>query len=404
MNTPAELVPTDLIAVKAAEYQNLPGMILGLDGWILRSVPPGLRTQFLAGYEKLLRVVFHPDRYQDNDKKQSRLVYLQSVNEAVRYMLSDEFAYETTTDTVPTRKNPIVTLQNAIEVRDSIIARIDEDLSTSSSRGRTLSAEVSALRMDLLRTRNEADRRATLDHRLRQITTASVRGHPVPIGAKFAKVGGSFLNWGAGREDSQLLARMADNASASSVSPDHEWVRKASWLGVAREEGIMEKSCKLNFKISLAQGSPQKMMIAGMTIAHLCEFVRANFNFPEAPLSVADLIVCLNALEKPMLEAEGAEFYRGMSAFTLPYYSAGMMLLVRIEQLTVAGAARQFRHRLLAVTSVDFGESPARAEADGLRFQVQQMEADFRARLKRKQNRISKLNGELRKLRKKQAL
>ena len=52
-NNPSPVV--DLIAQKTKEYDNLPGHILGLDGWVLRSVPVDLRTTFLKGYEKLLK-------------------------------------------------------------------------------------------------------------------------------------------------------------------------------------------------------------------------------------------------------------------------------------------------------------------------------------------------------------
>ena len=77
---------------KTKEYDTLPGHILGLDGWILRSIPEDRRKEFLTGYEKLLKVTLHPDRSQNPGEKERREKYLQSVSQAVTFLTTDSIA------------------------------------------------------------------------------------------------------------------------------------------------------------------------------------------------------------------------------------------------------------------------------------------------------------------------
>lgn len=115
----------DVMADKLDEFDKYPALTLGLDGWILRSLPTELRARFLTGYEKLLQIAFHPDRYQDPALKESRDRYLRSVSEAIVFLLSGNVEYATAVDDVPTRRNPLIRMQFEINRQSETIVMLD---------------------------------------------------------------------------------------------------------------------------------------------------------------------------------------------------------------------------------------------------------------------------------------
>lgn len=359
MDTNTKNQPTDLIAQKTAEYDNLPGLILGLDGWILRSVPKHLRAQFLNGYEKLLKVVFHPDRYQEQRTKESRQMYLQSVGEAVRFMLADEFSFEITADSVPSHKNPLLTLREAITVRDNIIAKIDDRLEDKTLDAAALRMEVQELRTKLIQTVAEAERRSAIDHQLKGIVRKVVKGFPVPIGLKYCVVSGSFLEL---REDSFMTNSIGRFSSDRNLSDDSEWIVNAKWMSELRQEQLLEKPLTLKFRRSVSDNcSVHYTMIGGMTIAHLCEFIRAFNQYPAKPIDGRKTMKAIEWLQQPIdLTEPQTEFHLKTFPFLLPYYNAEMLLLMLVKEAGV------LRHRIFMVKSVDAGDSQVKAIADGL--------------------------------------
>ncbi len=128
------------LEAKTSEYQNLPGLILGLDGWVLRSIPKELRGTFLAGYRKLLNITFHPDRTQNEERKRAFQNYLQTVSEAVEFLVESEMNYELAVDVVPTRLNPIVQLKRNAEASESALGSMAERLKEATDQIQPLSA------------------------------------------------------------------------------------------------------------------------------------------------------------------------------------------------------------------------------------------------------------------------
>lgn len=110
------------------EYGNLPAHILGLDGWMLRSIPQDKRESFLKSYEKLLRIIFFPDHAQNSQDKLQREKYIQAVSNAVSFLTSDSFAFELAVDQVPTKRNPVVRLKGDIDKYKDEIAQLSKQI------------------------------------------------------------------------------------------------------------------------------------------------------------------------------------------------------------------------------------------------------------------------------------
>lgn len=128
------------LEAKTSEYQNLPGLILGLDGWVLRSILKEQRAAFLTSYRKLLNVTFHPDRTQNEERKRAFQNYLQTVAEAVDFLQASEMNFEMAVDVVPTRLNPIVQLKRNAEVGETALRSMGERLKEAADQIQTLSA------------------------------------------------------------------------------------------------------------------------------------------------------------------------------------------------------------------------------------------------------------------------
>lgn len=345
---------TDLIASKTAEYSNLPGLILGLDGWILRSLPADHRAQFLRGYEKVLRIVFHPDRYQDPTVKESRQRYLQSVNEAVEFMLSDAFSYDIATDSVPSHKNPMVGLRAAVQVRDDIITRIDQDKAAAQRRSAASEQELAEARMTLERYKEELDRRSMVHYQLNRITSQVVQKYPVPIDGPAAQVTGHWLTFRTVLPPHNpklkhpcpepLEARLAYYASQGILSDGVSFLDE--WAGVAEAQGLLGEPFVLNFKAHIATHPKLgKVHILGaMTVAHLCYYASVQSGYRAiTPEEFAVVVAPLSAVPDASEMSELPIRRRCLS-----FYGPGMILVLRCPD----------RYRLLLVAKVDAAEQP----------------------------------------------
>ena len=71
---------------KITELTDQPGHILGLDGWILRTIPEEKRNGFLKGYEKLLRIAFFPDHAKSQDQRANYERFNQAIANAVSFL------------------------------------------------------------------------------------------------------------------------------------------------------------------------------------------------------------------------------------------------------------------------------------------------------------------------------
>ena len=117
---------SDLLLAKLKEYENLPGNVLGLDGWVLRSLPRDQRKFFLEAYLKAMRVAFHPDRSPNEEGRKARESFVKALVEAVTFLCSGTLEYEMATDLVPARKNFMVQLKQDVLQRDAALTAQDD--------------------------------------------------------------------------------------------------------------------------------------------------------------------------------------------------------------------------------------------------------------------------------------
>lgn len=119
--------PTEL-ELKVEEYENLPAHLLGVDGWMLRSIPKEKRAAFLNGYEKLIRVVFQADSPMSDAERQKRVRFIQSITEAVDFLKSGESEYELSVEQVPSKRNPVIRLNDQIQQHLGEIGKLEAQL------------------------------------------------------------------------------------------------------------------------------------------------------------------------------------------------------------------------------------------------------------------------------------
>jgi len=103
------------LEAKIAEFDGLPGHVLGLTGWILRTLPKEKRQRFLEGYEKLIRIAYHPDHANDQKSMNSNVAFIQRVSQAISFLCNSELNYEMASEIVPSPQNPIIKLKTSME-------------------------------------------------------------------------------------------------------------------------------------------------------------------------------------------------------------------------------------------------------------------------------------------------
>jgi hypothetical protein len=103
--------------------QGLSAHILGVDGWLLRTIPEERRAVFLRLYEKAVRTALHPDLIQDANKKKFYDRYIGRVGEAIAAMCADAATYEAMAEFVPAAKSRNISMDALLAERD---AKIDQ--------------------------------------------------------------------------------------------------------------------------------------------------------------------------------------------------------------------------------------------------------------------------------------
>lgn len=365
----------DLIASKTAEYSNLPGLILGLDGWLLRSLPADHRAQFLRGYEKVLRVVFHPDRCQEAAQKENRGRYLQAVDEAVRFMLSDEFSYQIATDAVPAHKNPLVALREAVSARDAIISRIDGELSKEKHTARAYDQTNAELRREVQRAWEELHRRTMQFFGLQQIIWQIVRQFPIPIDLNYSAVDGNFLLLQSG---ASLTAEIALYSSKLDPDASMPWVREAKWLGHASTERLLGESIRLDFYNTTAKHKRlgRFAIVGAMTIAHLCEYIRARTGYRMDQLNAQDIMPVLESFGPPLAKPAAEALELSLVHYLLPFYNRNMILILRSSgQPVKGGESCPPKYLLFVVTKARAQQSPTQAFITSLAHRIRRAES-----------------------------
>lgn len=108
--------------------QELSAHILGLDGWLLRTIPADRRNTFLRLYEKAVRTALHPDLIQDQNKKQFYDRYLGRVSESISAMCADAASYDELAEFVPAAKSKVVGLEQLLAERDAKIEELRAEI------------------------------------------------------------------------------------------------------------------------------------------------------------------------------------------------------------------------------------------------------------------------------------
>lgn len=173
----------DITAQKTAELDSVPGAILGLDGWMLRSIPQAMRERFLQGYERVLRTVFHPDLYQDVVIKKGKERFLQAVHESITFLLGDYYAWEAAVDSIPTARNPFIQAKRDLDIRDEIIRTLSVRNDELNSKLRSALESNSALMSNFELERE--DRRKELNY-AHSVKVAAEGAHCIPLVSKYA--------------------------------------------------------------------------------------------------------------------------------------------------------------------------------------------------------------------------
>jgi hypothetical protein len=101
--------------------QGLSAHILGVDGWLLRTIPEDRRTVFLRLYEKAIRTALHPDLIRDDNKKKFYDRYIGRVGESIAAMCADAAAFESMAEFVPAAKNRSIDMDALLAERDQTI-------------------------------------------------------------------------------------------------------------------------------------------------------------------------------------------------------------------------------------------------------------------------------------------
>ncbi|MEI6849563.1 MAG: hypothetical protein WCK29_00845, partial [archaeon] len=150
---------------KLAEVANLPGHVIALNGWLLRTLPKDSRNRFLKDYEKALTVAFHPDRTQDLKDKKRRENFIQSVSNAITYLTSDDMSYEMAIEEVPTGRNPLVKAKTDLENSLSEIAKAEELLRQRNNEYASLEEKLANAGKNIVNLQSELlkTQKATLD-------------------------------------------------------------------------------------------------------------------------------------------------------------------------------------------------------------------------------------------------
>jgi hypothetical protein len=348
----------ELLEQKTTEYEKLPGLMLGLDGWILRSLPVALRRQFLQGYERLLRIVFHPDRYQDPAAKVSREKYLQSVNEAVRFMSADQFNYEMSMDAVPTKRNPFVALQQQVDARDEIIERLNLDLQHQRAQAGKMDAAEKDLRKACERALVSYEVERQRSYALRSAVAEIVKGFPVPNATEYHGIQGRVVCIEAVRRSitdfgTQLAVHAAKGDCVSSP-----WYKEERYI--PQLQPCLKPVEELSFAGNRTGANIK--IIGAMTLVHLCEFIQSRM---EGRMPPPELHQTLQFLVTPPLQAHdfrGTEWWMAVHAFLLPFYVPHCFLLIKRPEQELLD--------LVFVQRADCSESPQEALMKGLRDTV----------------------------------
>jgi hypothetical protein len=243
----------NILETKLDEYSEFPALVLGLDGWILKSVPTETRPQFLRSYQKTLQIAFHPDRAPNDVAKLSREKFLQVVGEAVAYLSENQINYELATDNVPTKRNPLVALRRGTEARDELIERKHQELESTKIRVRELETKLEEASMNNARIMSAAQQEQYAHYRMRAWLNSNVK-EMAPILGQHIKFHGEHVTMAV------LAHRTYENTNLKTAAPQPMLLRAGKVRGCSVDGA---------------------RVIGAMANTHLVDYIRSQRNWQE---------------------------------------------------------------------------------------------------------------------------
>ena len=314
------------------QLKDLPGHILGLDGWLLRTLPKDKREIFLKGFEKLIRVVYFPDHAPDARSKSSREQYIQAVSNAVTYLTSDEFAYELAVEEVPTEKNPIVKLKTEMEQKErehqretlSLSQKID---STSKEIENTQRVNQELRRVNTLELGRTSILLRVQEHN--RIYLSQNRCYDIRNRRPFS-ISGYFLDFNKIRGmDALQTIILGDNSGLKTKYANFQEILESNLLSGTKEN--------LRFQNRTApHGDYFLRILGGLTIGSIKEFITYKNLLRNTRKDVTDIspgVFMRDMSELPnttlSITREGYQDDIRLSHFSIPALNIGLPILVR---------------------------------------------------------------------------
>jgi len=338
------------------QLEDSPGHILGLNGWLLRTLPKEKRAAFLRGFEKLIRVAYFPDHAADPKSRGARERYIQSVSNAISYLTGDEFAYDLAVEEVPTEKNPVVILKRELEQKEhehasessSLKNRLDEASTEIKTRGiinadlqraNKLGTEVISALLRMQR-HNSMYLSRNRTYEARNANSFSIRGQ--------------IIDFNREKGIDQLHRIIFGNYSGLDTTYDKfQEILENNFLNKEKEE--------LKFRNRIAKhGDYSTKILGSITLGSIREFLRYRELYvggAREDQKKADLdLFRRNLMELPnaTLPIPGEEFGETLdiTSFSIPMLNIGLPIILK-ETSRVPDILPQFKHSLFYVTGIN---------------------------------------------------
>ena len=217
--------------------QGLSAHILGVDGWLLRTIPEERRAVFLRLYEKAVRTALHPDLIQDANKKKFYDRYVGRVGESIAAMCADTATFEAMAEFVPAAKSRAISRDVLLAERDSTIdalrAEIKEKEATFKNESNNFSSSMAAYRNNEKRLAKSAAATHSVFTKFRSLAedtqTYSIRNKFLKISGAFTRVG--FTDNGITEKEMDTCELTKKGASATFPNVGNVLIVGATTLG-----------------------------------------------------------------------------------------------------------------------------------------------------------------------------
>jgi len=120
--------PISELELKIGEKESLPASLLGVEPWVIRSLPDNLKVAFLNQYKRAIQVSHHPDLYQDSRQKKVHERFFQATVSYIELLLENRMEREFAFDNLSSRSNLEVRLKEKIETLEKEITGLQEEM------------------------------------------------------------------------------------------------------------------------------------------------------------------------------------------------------------------------------------------------------------------------------------